>query len=75
MNTQSPVTAVKRKRHSRTDTRKLDDFLHAINLLCGGKPRPRNGKIARLPEPTRNLINQIVAFLALSVNFSQMVSG
>ncbi len=34
--------------------------LSSINRLLGWHRHPRNGKVAKLPEPIRNLINQML---------------
>jgi hypothetical protein len=39
---------------------RTSDFLAGLNVALGWHRHPRNGKIARLPEPIRNLINQML---------------
>ena len=38
----------------------VSDTVKSINALLGWHQHPRNGKIARLPEPTRTWINQML---------------
>ena len=38
----------------------MSDTLKSINAFFGWHQHPRNGKIARLPEPVRNWINQML---------------
>src|SRR3954453_7142339 len=40
--------------------RRPDPFFTALNCLLGWNQHPRNGKVARLPEPTRTRINQML---------------
>ena len=40
--------------------RKPDPFFATLNRLLGWNQHPRNGKVARLPEPTRTRINQML---------------
>ena len=35
-------------------------FFVVLDKIMGRRRHPRNGKVARLPEPTRNLINQML---------------
>jgi hypothetical protein len=40
--------------------RKPDPFFATLNRLLGWNQHPRNGKVARLPEATRNQINRML---------------
>ena len=40
--------------------RKPDPFFATLNRLLGWNQHPRNGKVARLPEPIRARINQML---------------
>src|SRR4051812_5505832 len=48
------------KLHNQRPMRKPAPIFVTLNRLLGWNQHPRNGKVARLPEPIRNRINQML---------------